>query len=86
MNHRERLELVINYLIKYIELNPSWEANTGSATQQAPSILWNLKFITGFRRARLRFQSWATWNQSASPHPISQGPILKVPSHISNQM
>jgi hypothetical protein len=23
MNHRERLELVINYLIKYIELNPS---------------------------------------------------------------
>ena len=30
-------------LTHYMELSPSWEANTSWATQEIPCILWNLK-------------------------------------------
>jgi hypothetical protein len=35
-----------------MEQSPSWEAKKSSASQ-IPNILWNLKFITAFKRIRL---------------------------------
>jgi hypothetical protein len=37
------LHFKINQLTNFTELSPSWEAINSAATQELPSILWNLK-------------------------------------------
>jgi hypothetical protein len=52
--------------------SPSWQANSSSANQEIPRILWNLRFITALTRARHLSLSWA-WDslsyQRTSPSP-----------------
>jgi hypothetical protein len=40
-----------NYLISYVELNPSWEVNSFSASQEIPIILWNPELHYRFNKS-----------------------------------
>jgi hypothetical protein len=54
-----------------MEQNPSWEANSYTASQEISHILWNRKFIIVFTRGHHWSLSWARFNQSTTSHPIS---------------
>jgi len=52
------------------EQSPSWEADSHSANQEIPHLLWNpRKFITVFTRGCNWTTSWARWIQYTSLHP-----------------
>jgi len=60
-----------------------WEANSHSATQEVPRLLWNLRFITDFKVARLWFPSRA-WCIQSTPSPFSLRSSLILFSHLSH--
>ena len=54
-----------------------WEADSSSASQEAPYILWTRRFITAFTTARNLSLSWGTQLQSTCSHTID---ILILPT------
>ena len=58
-----------------MEQSPSWEANSFSASQEFPHILWKPRLITEFMIARHLSVSWATFIQSMPPNPLPEDPI-----------
>jgi hypothetical protein len=60
-----------------MELNPSWEATSCSATQEFPNILLNQKVYYHIHKSH----AWAKSIQSTPPHPISLRSILILSSH-----
>jgi hypothetical protein len=65
-----------------MELSPSWEAASRSATQEFANILWNRTFITVFTRALHWSISWAKLIQFISPHSISLRCISILSDHL----
>jgi hypothetical protein len=65
-------------------MEPSpWEANSRSATQEFPNILWNPKANCRVHIRALHWSlSWARWIQSIPPHRISLRWILILSSHV----
>jgi hypothetical protein len=47
------------FLTKFIQQSPCWEANSHSPSQEVPSLLWNLRFFTMFTKAHHWSLSWA---------------------------
>jgi hypothetical protein len=66
----------------FMELSPSWEATNCAATQELPSILWNWRFITMFKRALHWSLLWARSFQSIPPHSFSLISILILSIHL----
>jgi hypothetical protein len=69
-------------LANFMELSPSWEAASCSATQELRNILRNQGFIAVFTRAIHLFLTWARSIQSIQPHPISIRYILILSTHL----
>jgi hypothetical protein len=65
-----------------MEQSPSWEANSHSASQKIPHLLWTRRFVTVFTKARHCFISWARCSKSTPPYPVSLRSILILSSHL----
>jgi len=65
-----------------MEQSPSWEADSHSASQEIPHLLWNPWFITLFTTARHWFLSWASLIQSTLSHAISLKSIQELSSRL----
>jgi hypothetical protein len=65
-----------------MELNPSWEAASRSATQEFPIILWNSKVHCRVYLSLPLVPFLSHIIQSTSPCPISLRSILIVSSHL----
>ena len=61
-----------------MEQSPSWEANSSSASQEIPCILWNQRFIIPFTTAHPLSLSWVTAVQSLSPLPTPWRSIFNI--------
>jgi hypothetical protein len=64
-----------------MEQRPSSEANSFSASQEIPRILWNPEVHYAFTTARHLSLSWTSLIQSM-PHPTSWRSILILSSHL----
>jgi len=67
-------------LTNSMEQNSFWEADSHSASQEIPHLLWN---ITMFTRAHYTTLSWVRRIQSIPLHPISLRCILILSSYLN---
>jgi hypothetical protein len=65
-----------------MELSPSSEVNSCTATREFPTSYGTRKFITMFTRALNWSLSWGRSIQSIPRHPISLRPILVLSIHL----
>jgi hypothetical protein len=65
-----------------MEQSPSWEANSHSTSQKYTRLLCNPKVHYRVHKIPALFLSWARRIQATPCHPISQGYILTLPSHL----
>jgi hypothetical protein len=61
-----------------MELSPSWEVTNCAATQEFPSILWNLIVHYRVQKSFHWSLSWARSIQPIPYHPIPSHPILSL--------
>jgi hypothetical protein len=64
-----------------MEESPTWEADSHSASQEIPRLLWNPKFITFFTKARHWFWARSTQSTTYQPFPLRSNLILSL--HLS---
>jgi hypothetical protein len=65
-----------------MEQRPSWEADTFSAGQYFPRLLWNPKVITAFTAAPAICPCHEPDGSSRAPHPTSLTSTLILSSHL----
>jgi hypothetical protein len=70
------------YITNSMEVIPSWDTTSCAVTQEFPNILWNPKVHYHVRMRPFLVNLWSQINPVHTPHPISLGSILILPTHL----